>query len=1305
MACNPFDRVPGTGQPSRSAKKTVKNLAAARYGKDGEFELQGQRTGGILPEGIGELYDGLRSTYDDAWTHSIRDHDNTKGVRSQEYVKGIETVLHDSVTQGKFGAAGLRNLVNATISNFSDEERGVLSTALRAFRQDGIKKFPKIAQQATAHTGGIPSVKDLQNAGLDDDAIEAAGEFLTDSGGVDSFLAAVTLGRVNLDKFIDESQVAALTKTGAKPRLGKQGRDNLISHIQSLTNVVSDSIEARYGTETAERLFSPEGLDGTLVVNQPNITGRVRNIVDAVINDPLHPLGTPIRDLRLKPEVIARIDAELRTNPRKPTSPGVKIPVDTKIHKVKDAAGREVNALVSTGKDPLTRPSDVITKHVIDTDAINLEHFMGSTEQLKLIAGLQKLAGATVDPEVTARQVDIQAFNDMQEIIDPADPDTWRLHMMDSPAEVKEGTVVRMANLQVAQWGMTLYLNRVTRLVETLHSGKISDQGLEDLAQTLEDVDTFRKTVSRYRSDAGRQLQATKRPITAPPSDVFGEQIRDYEALVKEGQALEGADEQFRRQFTPDLPENQSLTADELRQAKLNDPSSTVSEGGSAVDRFGGRKKFIKYVDDLDSVFKAKDSPEAQLKAFMAINRSVQKDTIIDGLKEFRFGAMLSSIRTPVINTVGSLGTAYARQISTIVGSAFRGDRGAAVRAVNELSALNHELMESWEYVKMAWRQGPRLEPKRGIEGFQGGEGVISTKSNLFEAFDGNIIGSAINFIGKQVRLPGRIMQTSDDAIKQIQYRSQFQGEIAQKLINDGEDVREAWKTARGIMDQNHRNGQAYGYDAVRRQGLALAEKDPSVAPGQINEYATEYANKNYDPILGNLSKRSVDVANQITFQTKLRPGTVAHSLAKASQTNWVAHMALPFVRTPTNILHTTYQHFDFIAAGRYAWAKGLGGTRLDKLKGSHNKFLQDMLSGDPQRAAEATGRVSMGLMAGTAVGFAYSSGNITGGGPDDPKKKAAWKQAGWRPYSIKTPDGWVSYERLDPLAGILGIASDFYEYMSQETEDFGDISEVTQTIIPAIGIAIAENVSNKTYLSGLSDILSALQDPRNAGRTAGALLGSFVPSIEADVARALDPHEREVRSMVDAVRKRVIGMRTDLPIRRNMFGEDVGPTENLAHAALGEDSGVARWIGMAMPIAYSTTSDSLVDQEVAQLGRGFAPPSSKRGGVDLREMFVEDGEQSAYDRWMELQGTIQFKDKTLKDAMRELIQDEEYQAIPPESDDEFESPRIGLLRNLIGRYRGFAFRQLEKEFPEIVENRVSQVRRKREALILGVGL
>jgi hypothetical protein len=64
---------------------------------------------------------------------------------------------------------------------------------------------------------------------------------------------------------------------------------------------------------------------------------------------------------------------------------------------------------------------------------------------------------------------------------------------------------------------------------------------------------------------------------------------------------------------------------------------------------------------------------------------------------------------------------------------------------------------------------------------------------------------------------------------------------------------------------------------------------------------------------------------------------------------------------------------------------------------------------------------------------------------------------------------------------------------------------------------------------------------------------------------------------------------------------------------------------------------------------------------------------------------------------MENLISSREYQRLDPTSVEGYESPRVGMIRKLLSRYRDAAFRETLREYPDLME-----AERGRRATIIG---
>ena len=87
---------------------------------------------------------------------------------------------------------------------------------------------------------------------------------------------------------------------------------------------------------------------------------------------------------------------------------------------------------------------------------------------------------------------------------------------------------------------------------------------------------------------------------------------------------------------------------------------------------------------------------------------------------------------------------------------------------------------------------------------------------------------------------------------------------------------------------------------------------------------------------------------------------------------------------------------------------------------------------------------------------------------------------------------------------------------------------------------------------------------------------------------------------------------------------------------------------------------------------------------MDLTQFESRSG-QSAYDRWLELHGSVKIGGKTLKDSLSRLIRSRSYKKLPYESVEDLDkSPRVNAINRVVAKYRAKAFSQMLREFPEV---------------------
>jgi hypothetical protein len=226
----------------------------------------------------------------------------------------------------------------------------------------------------------------------------------------------------------------------------------------------------------------------------------------------------------------------------------------------------------------------------------------------------------------------------------------------------------------------------------------------------------------------------------------------------------------------------------------------------------------------------------------------------------------------------------------------------------------------------------------------------------------------------------------------------------------------------------------------------------------------------------------------------------------------------------------------------------------------------------------------------GTALALA-AAGYVTGSEPTDPAERALWRTKGIQPQSIRIGDQWISYGRLDPVALIFSMGADINRLANVMNDRQAKAEDVLATMISIV----SENLVSKTWLQGVSNALEAFRDPDRYGPGfINRTIGTVVPTLVAQEARAADPVMRDARSVLDALIDRT-RYRTELPPRVDLFGriEDyekpVGPGGSLEHATR-----------VISPFYVKTEQTGKVDEELWRLQVAKQPPDRKLQGVEL---------------------------------------------------------------------------------------------------------
>jgi endonuclease YncB( thermonuclease family) len=292
--------------------------------------------------------------------------------------------------------------------------------------------------------------------------------------------------------------------------------------------------------------------------------------------------------------------------------------------------------------------------------------------------------------------------------------------------------------------------------------------------------------------------------------------------------------------------------------------------------------------------------------------------------------------------------------------------------------------------------------------------------------------------------------------------------------------------------------------------GLAVRK---ARAEGLSGQAATARANELAKNPTPEMIEQAFDYGRYVTFQRPL--GAAGNTGVAFLQKAWPLKLFVPFVRTPTNLLKFAVERSP-AAPALWKWSRDFqaGGARRDL----------------------AIARWLVGSSAMMMAVDAARNGLVTGGGPADDSAKRLLYADGWQPYSVRVGGRYYSYGRLDPFSTTIGLAADWVDLQDHMTD-----SEREKVATLLVGSTL-QNLSSKTWLSGITNLADAMNDPGRYGQNAAAKLASSVavPALVAQSAQVVDPFQRDAQGIMDRIKSRIPGVSRSLPPRRDVLGNPI---------------------------------------------------------------------------------------------------------------------------------------------------------------------
>jgi hypothetical protein len=277
---------------------------------------------------------------------------------------------------------------------------------------------------------------------------------------------------------------------------------------------------------------------------------------------------------------------------------------------------------------------------------------------------------------------------------------------------------------------------------------------------------------------------------------------------------------------------------------------------------------------------------------------------------------------------------------------------------------------------------------------------------------------------------------------------------------------------------------------------------------GVTDEFTDALAHRIANPT-AEVQQATIDFGQMVTFTGKL--GEFGQKAQSISVNGWIRWFT-PFVKTPLNILTTAWEYTPMNAATeKFRLAIAAGGHEADLAKA----------------------RIHLGIATMFTVSTLSMSGFITGGGPSDRKLfNNKWRQ-GWRPYSIKIGDRYYPYKRIEPFATVIGIAAD----LTQITSNVVNTGEY-EKIGAALAIALAKNVTSKSYMEGFSKLINVISNPDRYSQAAiDNFMRTTMPRAGAFLEHIVDPELRYTRSLLDKLIQDTPGFSDTLPNKVDLWG------------------------------------------------------------------------------------------------------------------------------------------------------------------------
>ena len=685
---------------------------------------------------------------------------------------------------------------------------------------------------------------------------------------------------------------------------------------------------------------------------------------------------------------------------------------------------------------------------------------------------------------------------------------------------------------------------------------------------------------------------------------------------------------------------------------QIRGAARTTQAGRVKVGKAGGTRldveNYANIVKEFDGDIITIAKKISQSKTPENILDSVAKTKMQKSIEVFNsayINSLLSGTATHEVNFLSSLYEAFIRPLEQIGGGVFRADHKTIRLGFAQYKGMLYNFKDMWSATKTAFKQSDsvldsKMRTQDNLQIVNGRAVRPISASNL--GFNGKA-GTAIDWIGKFIEFPSRLMVTSDELFKQMNYRGRVYTNALENTMERGLDI---------YSKEGKANIKRILSEAFDENGRANIKNNP------LNEKALQYA-------------------REATFTNSIKNGSYGDwgsGIDSFLRSHPSLRFLAPFVRTPTNL----WRHVENRIPG---W-------------GIYTKQMQEMWSsGDRRARAEVIGRQMLGFSA-TTLALMYAFDNVqtkngkplpklTGAGPANKDIKKIWMDLGWQPYSIAqiNKDGsitYLQYNRMDPRFYMFGLVADI-------KENFGNINEAEAgDAFSAAFLTIYRNTIGKTYMRGMADTLDVLANPtaNKISSTFGKIIGSVIPL--GALRDQFQSQSYETRSFVDGIISRSsLGSVLLEPKRDILTGK---PIEKVIAGLNWNPDGIISVTGLTMGPALVGKSVNVKDDpviyELARLKVPLKQPAVKKENVDLSEI-KKDG-QSAYDYWIQRIGETKDSAKlTFKERLTREFNSDQYKRAQEGGEGTIGGKEY-IVSKVYDQFKAYAYQDMINKYPEV---------------------